>query len=303
MDLAEFIYNSLLNLPGRGALLVTLAAASGLVALAVLLLAGGKLRWFARGLGLFGVALGMFVLWAFHEQTLTVKQGPRVTVTTMRYGDGTRLAAAGALLGLPVVAGMVMVSMWRSDRRWLRAHVPLHLKQGRKHQVVQEYEAALREYNQAIRKAPELGEAYCWRGSVYSAMGEPARALADFDRALERDTRLAPAYLARGKMRIESGDLDGALADFAQLLRIQPSDPESYLNRGICLEKKGLIDDAMADYRLVLKLTNHSDFAEPAKAHLSTCQQRAEEPSPSAGPNGAAAPRSSVQPRAEEFRI
>jgi hypothetical protein len=37
------------------------------------------------------------------------------------------------------------------------------------------------------------------------------------------------------------------------------------LQRGICLAKKWLVDDAMADFHRVLKLTNHSDFAEPAK--------------------------------------
>jgi tetratricopeptide (TPR) repeat protein len=262
------------------------------------MLASGKLRWLARFLGVVGIAVAMLVFWAFREQTNTEKQGPRVTVTTVRYTEPTRIAAGLALLLLPVAAGYVMVSMWRSDRRGLRARVPLHLKEGRKHQVQKEYEAALRAYNQAIRIAPELGEAYYWRGSVHGAMGETARALADLDSALERDTRLAPAYLARGKLRTATGDLNGALADFGELLRIQANDPEFYLHRGICLEKKGLLDDAMADFHRVLKLTNHSDFADPAKVHLGQCQQRVEESARSAGGNGAPAYPAAPQPRA-----
>jgi tetratricopeptide (TPR) repeat protein len=302
MDLAAFIYNRLLNIPDRGALFVTLAVGCGVILFAVALLLGGKLRWFARIVGLLGVAIVMLALWTFHEQTIIEKQGPRVTVTRMRYTEGTRTAVRAALLAMPVVAGWVMLSMWRTDRRDLRATVPLHLKQGRKHQVQKEYDAALREYNQAIRIAPELGEAYCGRGIVYQAMGDTVRALADFDRALAHDSRLAPAYLARGKIRTERGDLDGALADFGELMRIQPTDPESHLNRGICLEKKGLVGEAIADFERVLKLTNHPDFAEPATDHLFRCQHRAGQSSRSVAGNGAPGLPRAPETQAEEFR-
>ena len=60
----------------------------------------------------------------------------------------------------------------RTTQRGLRAEVPRHLKEGRKHLVQKEYEAALREYNHGIRTAPQLADAYCRRGSVYHAMGE-----------------------------------------------------------------------------------------------------------------------------------
>jgi tetratricopeptide (TPR) repeat protein len=303
MDLAEFIYNRVINLPGRSGLLVTLAVSCGIVLFAALLLATGKFRWFARSLGVLGVAVMMLVLWAFHEQTITEKQGPRVTVTTMRYPERTRLAVRAALLALPAMAAAVVVSVLLSTRNRLRAQVPRLLKAGRKHQVQKEFKTALREYNEAIRSAPHLAEAYCRRGSVYNAMGETALALADFDRALERDPELAPAYLARAKIRTESGDLDGALADFGLLMRIQANDPESYLNRGICLAKKGLWNEAIADFHRVLKLTNHSDFAEPAKSYLHQCEVQAEESLRQSDANGSPTLPSSPQPQAWEFPI
>ncbi len=49
---------------------------------------------------------------------------------------------------------------------------------------------------------------------------------------------------------------------------MRATDPDLYLNRGICLLKKGMINDAADDFRRVLKLTNHSDFADPAKEYL-----------------------------------
>ena len=91
------------------------------------------------------------------------------------------------------------------------------------------FEAALREYNQAIHAAPELAEAYCRRGVVYHEMGKTEQALTDLDRAIQCDPRLPSAYLERGKMRTESGDFDGALADFGQLMTIRANDPDTYL--------------------------------------------------------------------------
>ena len=49
---------------------------------------------------------------------------------------------------------------------------------------------------------------------------------------------------------------------------IRADDPDTHLQRGVCLVKKGLVDDAVVDFYRVLKLTNHSDYAEPAKAYI-----------------------------------
>ena len=51
-------------------------------------------------------------------------------------------------------------------------------------------------------------------------------------------------------------------------MTMRPNDPDCYLNRGVCLARKGLISDAIMDFQRVLKLTNHSDYAEPARHYL-----------------------------------
>ena len=75
----------------------------------------------------------------------------------------------------------------------------------------------------------------------------------------------SPAYMQRARLRTETGDLDGALFDLGKVMEIHPTDPELYLNRGICFYKMGQPAEAAADLHRVLKLTNHTDFAEPAK--------------------------------------
>ena len=85
---------------------------------------------------------------------------------------------------------------------------------------------------------------------------------------LRCDLQLAHAYLHRGRLRTEKGEFDAALADFDQVMSMRPNDAECYLNRGICLAKKGIVSDATDDFRRVLKLTNHSDYADPARFYL-----------------------------------
>jgi tetratricopeptide (TPR) repeat protein len=123
-------------------------------------------------------------------------------------------------------------------------------------------------YNEAVKIAPYLGEGYLQRGCVHEAKGDAAAALADYDHALKCDPRLAGAYLRRGRLRTEMGELDAAADDFDRFMNIRPNDVEGYLNRGICLAKKGDVAHAVSDFQRVLKLTNHSDYADPARMHL-----------------------------------
>jgi tetratricopeptide (TPR) repeat protein len=299
MTLADY-YDRVINWPDQGGLAIGLSAGLVILCLAAILLYFGKFRRFARGLGIVGCIVIMAVLWQVREQTVTQKQGRRVTVTTLRFSPQIRRATTAALIALPTAAAVVMAMVFSSTRRRLRAGVPGHLKAGQRHLVNKDYSAALRECNQAIETAPELGEGYYRRGAVLQAMGDLSHALEDFDRALEHDPQLASAYLQRGKIHTEQGSLDLALADFEQFMALRANDPESYLHRGICLFKKGFLGDAAADFQRVLKLTNHTDFAEPAKEFLRECQDHPPGSLPAPGGNGSMGERSLPWTKSEE---
>jgi tetratricopeptide (TPR) repeat protein len=285
MNLAN-IYYRIINWPGRTAQLVALAIAVGLIVMAGVILSIGKFRRFARALGILGVVGLVALFWIVREQTVTVKADSHVTVTTYRKSDRMRLVLLVGMFALPAAATLVMSSVLVTTRRRLRALVPSRLREGRRHQAKQNFQDALREYNHAIESSPHLAEPYFRRGSLYLTMGEKALALADFERATTLDRRFAPAYLQRGKMCLESGDYESALADYGMLMSIRANDPETHLGRGICLLKKGLLAEAAADFQRVLKLTNHSDFAEPAKKYLLECEQPATNSIPAPGDNG-----------------
>jgi tetratricopeptide (TPR) repeat protein len=284
------LYERLINWPDREMLIVLLSAALGLIVLASVLLALGRFRLFARIIGVVAVVLIMLDLFIVLEQTETEKVGQYISVTRYRASDSMRFQIQIVLLSLPAVAAAVMASVLGITRRRLRLTVPSHLKEGRKLLVLGQHDAALAEFNKAIEISPYLGEAYFQRGCAFEAVAKRDLALADFDRALRCDPQLAHAYLHRGRLRTERGEFDAALADFDQVMCMRPNDAECYLNRGICLAKKGMLSDATDDFRRVLKLTNHSDYADPARFYLDQLSGNPSEsgpaPSPLPSPNG-----------------
>jgi tetratricopeptide (TPR) repeat protein len=297
---AAELYDRVVNWPGQLELTLMFAAALVLVTFAAMLLSLGRLRVLARAFGILGVLTIMVALFVIHEQTDQEKVGEYITVSHPRYSASTRFQIRVALLGLPAAAIMVMFSVLSSTRRRLRSTVPDHIKEGKKLLVQGEHDAALVEFNQALKISPYLAEAYFLRGSALEAKGDIDGAMTNFDQALGSDAQLALAYLHRGRLRTERGDLDGALADFDQVMIMRPNDPECFLHRGVCLAKKGILSDAIHDFQRVLKLTNHSDFADPARYYLE--QLGGENPLTTALPSPNGAPRlpSSPEPDVPE---
>ena len=147
--------------------------------------------------------------------------------------------------------------------------MPDHLKEGRKLLAQGHTTRPLAEFNKALEISPYLGEAYFQRGLRPRG---PGRARS---RPWPTSIRPSSATLStRTPTSIAAGSAprrassDGALADFDQVMIMRPNDAECYLNRGVCLAKKGVLSDAILDFQRVLKLTNHSDFAEPARYYL-----------------------------------
>jgi len=289
----------IINVPSLMDLAIAGTAAAVLLLIALGLLATGKWRGLSAGLGALGLAMVVGVLVVVHTQSVRTKESEHITVTRPRFSEHAQILAGSALIGLPGVAAVAVFAAWVAGRRRLRSKVPSLVKAARAQYFQKEHDKALALYNRLIQIAPYYADAYLGRGCVHHGIGHTARALADFDQAIAHDPRLVPAYIERAKVRTETGDLDGALADFEQLLLIGAPDPDLYLNRGICLFKKGLFQDAAADFHRVLKLTNHSDYADPAKDFLRRLEAQRESPPtlPAPGANGSPGPAALSQPK------
>jgi tetratricopeptide (TPR) repeat protein len=287
-----------------GALVVSIL----LLLIACALLLNGRRKWLGLALGflaLFGLEAALLIL---DRQTVSFREGESVTVTRPRHREGIRTLARAGMLGLPGVFGLAALGAWASAHRRLRSSVPGIMKAARGHLFQKEYEPALNDFNRALRIAPHLAEAYCGRGAAHQGLGDLDRAIDDYNQAIQRDPRLVVAFMHRARIRTETGDLDGALEDLGRVMEIHPTDPELYLNRGICYGKKGLEAEAAADFHRVLKLTNHSDFAEPAKEYLlrlnlsaSSAPEAPPVPLPAPQANGVADSTVMPEPKTEDY--
>ena len=115
------LYDHAVNRPNPEQLAVVFAVGAALIMLATLLLSLGRIRLFARVLGILGVAAIMLAMFVIHEQTIRTKFGEYITVTRSRYPQPTRFQIRVALFGLPAASALVMV--------WVLNSSPLNMQE------------------------------------------------------------------------------------------------------------------------------------------------------------------------------
>jgi len=101
--------------------------------------------------------------------------------------------------------------------------VATHLERGHAWRRLDEFRAAIAEYDAALRLAPGHTGALAHRGVTWHRLGEQARAWADLDAAV---AAAGPGegwpYAARAGLLILAGDLPRAAADLAVAQRREP---------------------------------------------------------------------------------
>ena len=261
-------YDRILDLPGPSTIPRLLYAGIFLVVAAVVVLSLGRVRWVARGMGIVGVLCFMLALFLIHEEKFVEVKSDQVRITRWRYSPTVRFQVRVALIALPAAGAFLMAQIYWESKRRERSKVPAHLKEGRIRLHRGDPQGALAEFDQALRISPYLGDAYFNRAAVYQALGRNDEALADLDQALRCDPQIAGAYLARGRLLANRGSLEAADVDLDRYLGMRPGDVEGYLHRGLCRARQGRDVEAVSDLQRVVKMTNHSDYAEPAQAAL-----------------------------------
>jgi hypothetical protein len=233
-------------------------------------------RWKPVVAGLFvtGVALiwvGIF-LSVRQTQLLRVPSGivgmPDTMLYLPRHGTSERYLMYVILGVLPLGAAWVFSRGMQIARRRMTGAIPGLVKSGLEHFHHGNFDAAIAEFTRALEIEGDHAETYDRRGSVYFEKGDLDRALSDYNQAISLDPRLADAYLHRGLVHMKRGFDDLAVVDFDTSLSMQPHVLDGHLNRGICRFKLGDFQGAAADFRLILHLTNHSDYADPARHYL-----------------------------------
>ncbi|MDR1575592.1 MAG: tetratricopeptide repeat protein [Treponema sp.] len=171
-------------------------------------------------------------------------------ITQMKKGD--TLIAAGAVNNgwLPVEidgqAGYVSASLVSMENIVFQSGVS-YLNQ-------EDYDAALREFNETIRLNPNNASAYAYRGRAYQRRGNYDQAIADCDKAISLNPNDPMAYFARGSSYYGKENYGQAISDLTQSINLDPHNSNAYNNRGISHLNNGDVDQAIDDYKQALRI-------------------------------------------------
>lgn len=157
-----------------------------------------------------------------------------------------------------------------------------------------EYREALKWYNEAIEKNPQLSDAYYNRGLVNLTIEKPEEAFADFEQAFKIDPSFSAALFKKvealqtlnklheaekeGKLLVKSfpdssanhrllGDiylqnkaLSNALASYQIALKIDKNNLEAKINEGVVYQEMGELDLAEKSFQSVLASGKYTDL-------------------------------------------
>lgn len=170
-------------------------------------------------------------------------------------------------------------------------------------------EEAQRNYERAIRIAPDDPRAHLKLGDLYLMERKLGPAKLELMRVLELEPGNAPAHLALARVYASQGELGSAEEQNRAAVALRPSEPRYYLALGAVLEREGKTAESESAFRTAIGLRPrdaraHLALAEllraepggAAKAESEYAQVRALDPgllpapAPSASPAASAAP-------------
>lgn len=108
-------------------------------------------------------------------------------------------------------------------------------------------------WNNVLSIYPDQEDALNNRGFVYFQKGNYQAALKDFDRALKKNPDAVQSLINRGAVFLEQGNPKQALKDLNRALQLNAGNTEALLNRGLAFSKNGQDREAMIDFNAVLE--------------------------------------------------
>ncbi|MGK7899412.1 MAG: tetratricopeptide repeat protein [Xenococcus sp. (in: cyanobacteria)] len=130
------------------------------------------------------------------------------------------------------------------------------------------YQAALENYNLAIKHYPTLAEAYYNRGLVKRIICNHEEAIQDFSIAIILAPKMFLAYYYRGLTYYELGDYPYATANYNYAIMLNPKLARAYYQRAIICGELGRNAQAYEDFQkaaTIAKSQKNTDLFKKAK--------------------------------------
>ena len=128
------------------------------------------------------------------------------------------------------------------------------LKIGNDFYVSQQYEAALKGYDQALKIEPKYVLAWLYKGSLLLELKRYQQAVSTYDRALQFKPDSTVAWSNRGLALDHIQKYEEAIASFDKAIKLQPNTPEVWTGRCYALAKLQKYQDAIASCEVAIKI-------------------------------------------------
>jgi tetratricopeptide (TPR) repeat protein len=138
--------------------------------------------------------------------------------------------------------------LWTDVIKQYKNVVIAYGNRGSYYQKNEKIDAALADFNEALRLKPDHPEALVNRSDIFRKKGQYDLSIADCDKALNAVKDYPGAYMNRGIAYCIVGRYDEAFNDFGKVIAQDPKNPNVYCNRGNLYDMRGKLDSALADY-------------------------------------------------------
>jgi tetratricopeptide (TPR) repeat protein len=117
--------------------------------------------------------------------------------------------------------------------------------------AIGEHEAAIQNFDEAIRLDEERSFVYKQRGASYKALGQYEAAITDYNEAIRLNGEDVNAYYNRGVSQYALQDYAAAIADFDVVIQSDPEFVNAYSRRADAHEAMGNVEAAARDRAVV----------------------------------------------------
>lgn len=181
-------------------------------------------------------------------ENLPLQAGPYLKpLAELRHGSGE---SAGARTDVQANATLA-----RLDHQIATEPSPaLLVERGKVHFDLGQFDAALQDFDAALRQDELLDEAHFWRGMVLGRMGRLDDSIAALSTYLSRNPMNSVAYTKRGVRRIWNGDLANAEQDLKQAIALDPSNAEAHDDLGVLYAQREAYDEALAHFQKTIAI-------------------------------------------------
>lgn len=120
--------------------------------------------------------------------------------------------------------------------------------------MLQEFDDAIKDYNDAIQRKQRIADAYNERGLAAGYVGELDSAISDFNKAIELDPKFPQPYINLASVFLNAGDTTTAIAKYNIALSHDKNLPEVYYQIGKIRYKGASYKDAISHFEKSMKI-------------------------------------------------